>query len=434
MDNGSVSSFLALLGVVIVVVMIIVSVLGRRGSHDEIFEGITPGQLPLRGQEARRSRVKGMEYSGPVAVQFQPPRDVSPGLVGTIVDGKAEMRDVTATIVDLAVRGYLTIKTVPLEGEAPETAHDAPVGQEGPQTRPKKSKQDWLLTANPTPPGDESAYERQLLFAMFGQGPTVRMSDLQHGFGKAMREAQVSLYRQVVDNGWYPRHPLEKGNKVRIWGGILLAVGVLALLAVFWGVANDRVTPIAALFPFGAIIGGAIGLIAGRGVRVGRTAEGTAMMIQSLGFKEYLATAEAGQIKFEEASEIFSRYLPYAIVFGVAEHWAKVFGDVAKRYKEARGGDLGDYTAGDLMFDLMWFDFWTPDIHLGGDADLFAVGDAFGGGGFDMPDIGDMFGDIGEGAGEVFGAFTEGVSGFVDSAGGFDIPDLDGCDLGGCDF
>ncbi|GAB3699732.1 DUF2207 domain-containing protein [Mariniluteicoccus flavus] len=428
---------LAVAGLLICTLMIVVSVVARRRSRDEIFEGLTPGLLPLKGQQPGRRRLSGREYAGPVAVQFSPPRDVAPGLVGTIVDGRAEMRDVTATIVDLAVRGFLTIKTVPLlgENEAPEVSHDAPVGETGPSSRRKKAKQDWLLRADPNPPSDVRPFEKTLLQAMFGQGPTVRMSDLQHGFGAAMREAQVDLYRQVVDNGWYPRHPLAKGGKLRIWGGILLALGVLAAVVVFGAIGADRLEVPAFLLPLGMVIGGIVALVIGRGVRVGRTAEGTAMMIQSLGFKQYLATAEADQIKFEEASEIFSRYLPYAIVFGVAEHWSKVFGDVAKRYKEMGGGGLADggYTGTDLMFDLMWFDFMTPDLHFGGDADLFAVGDAFGGG-FDMPDMGEMFGNVGEGAGEVFGAFTEGVSGFVDSAGGFEMPDLGGCDLDGCDL
>ena len=44
----------------------------------------------------------GSEYSGEVAVAFNPPKGVRPGLAGTVVDGKPETRDVIATIVDLA--------------------------------------------------------------------------------------------------------------------------------------------------------------------------------------------------------------------------------------------------------------------------------------------------------------------------------------------
>jgi uncharacterized membrane protein len=60
-----------------------------------------------------------------------------------------------------------------------------------------------------------------------------------------------------------------------------------------------------------------------------RTADGSAVHAQSLGFRQYLVTAEANQIRWEEAQSVFSRYLPYAIVFGVAEKWADTFEQVA---------------------------------------------------------------------------------------------------------
>ena len=56
--------------------------------------------------------------------------------------------------------------------------------------------------------------------------------------------------------------------------------------------------------------------------------EGRAWTDQVEGFQKYLATAEADQLRFEEGEDIFSRYLPWAIVFGLADRWAKVCGDL----------------------------------------------------------------------------------------------------------
>jgi uncharacterized membrane protein len=56
-----------------------------------------------------------------------------------------------------------------------------------------------------------------------------------------------------------------------------------------------------------------------------RTGEGSAVLARALGFKRYLSAAEAPQIRFEEGVDVFSRYLPYDIVFGEADRWAKVF-------------------------------------------------------------------------------------------------------------
>ena len=69
-----------------------------------------------------------------------------------------------------------------------------------------------------------------------------------------------------------------------------------------------------------------------------RTAEGSAVLAQARGFEQYLKTAEANQIRWEEAQDIFSRYLPYAIVFGVAERWAEVFQEVARRPRPRPAG------------------------------------------------------------------------------------------------
>ena len=53
---------------------------------------------------------------GVAPVEFAPPEDLRPGQVGTIVDEQANTLDVTATIVDLAVRGYLTIEEIRRRG------------------------------------------------------------------------------------------------------------------------------------------------------------------------------------------------------------------------------------------------------------------------------------------------------------------------------
>src|SRR5207302_4089785 len=49
----------------------------------------------------------------PVVVEFGPPQNLRPAELGLILDESADTKDVTATIVDLAVRGFLTIGEVP---------------------------------------------------------------------------------------------------------------------------------------------------------------------------------------------------------------------------------------------------------------------------------------------------------------------------------
>jgi uncharacterized membrane protein YgcG len=59
-----------------------------------------------------------------------------------------------------------------------------------------------------------------------------------------------------------------------------------------------------------------------------RTALGRAVCDQVEGFRTYLSTAEADQLKFEEGEDIFSKYLPWAIIFELADRWAKICGDL----------------------------------------------------------------------------------------------------------
>ncbi|HEX7538644.1 MAG TPA: DUF2207 domain-containing protein, partial [Dermatophilaceae bacterium] len=86
---------------------------------------------------------------GPVTMQFAPPEGVRPGLVGTIIDEQANTIDVSATVIDLAARGYLTVEAVVADG-----------GPRGP---------DWNLTRMvPTePPEALLPYEQTLLAGIF---------------------------------------------------------------------------------------------------------------------------------------------------------------------------------------------------------------------------------------------------------------------------
>ena len=45
-----------------------------------------------------------------VAPQYEPPKGMSPAEAGTLIDDTIHPRDITSTIVDLAVRGYIKIE------------------------------------------------------------------------------------------------------------------------------------------------------------------------------------------------------------------------------------------------------------------------------------------------------------------------------------
>jgi len=72
-----------------------------------------------------------------------------------------------------------------------------------------------------------------------------------------------------------------------------------------------------------------------------RTPKGSAVLARVLGFRQYIRTAEVDQLKFEERESIFSRYLPYAIVFGDTDRWAKAFASLAADPSTGGAGGAG---------------------------------------------------------------------------------------------
>ncbi len=264
----------------------------RRDGFDEQYVGLTPGVVPAPGQAVG----VGSRRRAPVAVQFTPPADFHAGQLGTLVDEVADPRDVTATIVDLAVRGHLRIERV-------------------------DDGADWRLTRLAGPADELLQYERLLRDDLFGTAETVLMSDLRTTFASSMAEVQAALYADVTQRGWFRRNPASVRKAWAAVGVLILLLGIggtlLLAMRTGWGLVGL------------ATVAVGIAWLAATKAAPARTASGSAVLAQAEGFRQYLATAEAGQLRFEEGEDLFSRYLPYAIAFGLTERWARIFEQLA---------------------------------------------------------------------------------------------------------
>ena len=269
--------------------------------RDEQYAGLTPGLSPVVGEEGQVVQSR----RGPVAVRFTPPEGVQPGLVGTVIDETANTIDVSATIIDLAARGHLTIAE-----EDSGFLHG----------------KDWRLTRT-TPTAEQARtallpYEEALLVGIFESAPTRTLSSLKNQFKPTLSRVQQLMYDEVVRRGWFRRSPEAQRAG---WTGLAAVLVVGSFFALVWlggplarlGAGSGLPIPPAYVLLGGVILAGIIVGYLGKRMAA-RTAEGSAVTAQAEGFKKYLVTAEASQIKWEEAQDIFSRYLPYAIVFGVA--------------------------------------------------------------------------------------------------------------------
>ena len=231
-------------------------------------------------------------------VEFVPPDELRPGQLGTLVDFTANPLDVTATIVDLAVRGYLVIEEIPGEGGF-------------------LHKPDWKLTKKKDPDAALKAYEQRLLTALFEDGNEVNLSDLQYTFATRMNEVQQALTDDAMAQGWFVRPPSATRTQ---WGCLavlvlLLGAGVMTLLILFTN---------AALLGIPLIVAGIL-LIFGAYWMPQRTAKGTGVLRRTEGFRRFINESEKERARFAERKNLFSEYLPYAIVFGATGKWAAAF-------------------------------------------------------------------------------------------------------------
>lgn len=249
---------------------------------------------------------------GPVAVlrgnesnpvEFVPPEGIRPGHMGTLWDEVAHPLDVSAMIVDLAVRGYLRIE----ELEAPRQGTLGFGKREGDYRFVKLREADASLWSA----------ERVLLSGLFRDGHEVDLSSLKTHFAERLKLVEGALYDDAVSAGWFPTRPDRVRTRWHLIGlGALVVGGGLAFLLV-------RFTHLGLIGLPMPLVGVLLLALGDRFPH--RSAKGTALLGRVRGFKELFDVGEGERQRFAEAKQVFSQYLPYAIVFGMAEKWAATF-------------------------------------------------------------------------------------------------------------
>ena len=238
-----------------------------------------------------------------IVTEYTPPeigrekRRLRPAEIGLLIDEDADTLDVSATIVDLAVRGYLKINELPKEGLF--------------------GKADFRLDRLREADGALLPYEKELHESLFADSASVLMSELKNEFYDDLAKVKSALYDHgVVANKFFPHSPRTTRSIYLVIGGVVVAIGVGALIGL--GVIG------AGIVGLPLILAGIVMLILA-GAMPRRTAAGREFYRRSLGFREYMVTAETDRQRFAEEANIFSDYLPYAIVFGCTDKWARAF-------------------------------------------------------------------------------------------------------------
>ncbi|WP_194793133.1 DUF2207 family protein [Raineyella fluvialis] len=223
----------------------------------------------------------------------------------------------------------------------------------------------------------------QSLFAGYGPGATVDLGE--PGGMTAAHDMMVAVVRREVgERGWFVHLP--GGHGARRGGGFGRGWLILAVGGAFLGSAGGTAR-LLFLVPLLPVVIVAL-VVRSRLSRGQRSPVGRALTDQVEGFREYLATAEADQIRFEEGEDIFSRYLPWAISFDLADRWARICQDLVAAGRLPEVHPLW-YVGPFYLPDFSWIGFTdavattvapVPTVSSG-DTGFGSGGSAFGGGG-----------------------------------------------------
>jgi len=239
------------------------------------------------------SRVGEFVPTGAGQSEFRVVDEIRPGHVGTVADERVDPIDITATLVDLAVRGHLVIIELPRESDFART--------------------DWEIQRVGGAPEELRPFEQQLLDGIAPPDGSVHVSELATRVQESIGGVQDALYDEMVSKGWFERRPDATRNR---W--TQLALAALIISVVLTGV-------LAAFTTFGlvglALIAISLGLVFVAHEMPARTAKGAALLGGLGALRSDLLSHPTNQMPQGSELREISEVLPYAIVLGGAERW-----------------------------------------------------------------------------------------------------------------
>jgi uncharacterized membrane protein YgcG len=305
-----------------------------------------------------------------ITVRWEPPDDLSPAEAGTLVDHDPGMHDIIATLVDLAVRGYVVIAEREKKGflkfgkdyafhlVRPRDDWDdlAPYerlfleglfkGARSRETLANLAEEgsflDGILESVAGEPASDTAPP--------GTVESVFLSDLRNQFYKEIPAIEDALLDALVAKQHYERRP----DKARgVWTFVALVffvLGASGLLALGRGTGTGVALGISLLA--GGVVSGVIVGIFGW-LMPARTEKGARTREAALGFKQFLERVESPRYRrMIRSPEQFEEYLPWAMAFRCEDRWAEAFDDMITEPPQWYYGAHGGFRASAFASDL----------------------------------------------------------------------------------
>jgi len=237
-----------------------------------------------------------------VAPMYEPPEGLRPAEAGTLIDDSVDPRDVTAVLVDLAVRGYIKIVEAPHRGLLFSTKDY--------EFHLLKDRNAWT---------DLNDYERAMLDKIYAGGGTVtRLSDLRNHFYTVLPLIKTEIVTALKARGMYTVDP-DSAHQFAVLGALAIALPYIAAQVLHIGDFTNSVGPLVVC----AILAVLIIILFGR-LLTATSLKGARTRVQVLGFQEFMNRVDADRLK-RMPPDTFEKYLPYAMALGVEHRWAKAF-------------------------------------------------------------------------------------------------------------
>jgi uncharacterized membrane protein len=242
-----------------------------------------------------------------VAPQYEPPKGICPAEAGTLLDDTIHPRDITSTIVDLAVRGYIKIEekvdTFLVFHHKDYLFHLL------------KPREQWGTDLTP--------HERVMLENIFLGGAETRLSSLKNRFYTAIPIVRQDIMAALKNKGIYTLDP-ESANGYSIAAGVAIAILVVAVQVMGWMNLFYSIPLVIA----SVLVSALIWWLFARQMTA-KTVAGARTRIAVLGFQEFMNRVDADRIK-RMPPDTFEKFLPYAMALGVEHHWAQAFDGIVK--------------------------------------------------------------------------------------------------------
>jgi uncharacterized membrane protein len=258
--------------------------------------------------------------SHPVVAQYDVPDNLTPIEVGTLIDTRADNKDLSAEIIYLAINGYIKI-----------------IQQDGVKILGANFGKDYLLQRLKESTFLEKDFDKKLLDALISPTDKERkLSEIKMDTTAASKfsDVKTAVYKKLDKDGYFKA-------KSRLMKIIFSVIGFFVIAGgIFSMISNSDASLMVSL-----IISGLIIVIFAQ-FMCQRTLKGVEVENYLKGLKLYLGVVEKDRLDFHNAPEknpqTFEKFLPYAMVLGVEKAWAGQFEGIYKEQPSWYSSPMGN--------------------------------------------------------------------------------------------